>query len=675
MKHYTVALLGNPNVGKSAWINLLTHADFKVGNWPGVTIEKKEARVYDQGCCYHFIDLPGIYSLSEDLDEGRICTSFLKEHHVDLILDICDSTCLGRSLRLCLALRELQIPMVVICGFADTAEKLGITIDQEQLSDMLQLPVRLLSARRKCDANTLWTLIRHQVHGSGSYDPLFDPVQASVARSLAAQLHETDELRRNEKVYAFMRGEQVEGASAELEHWQCSRDPDAFWNRYDTLIETLLERCVTQQEHVRYTIADRILLHPLLALPLCALFLIWMLQMVFSGSAPWSELIMEICDEYVCPWLLYHMEGIPQVLQRFLTEGVVRSAASVISFVPLMGCLYFWLAFLEESGYMARIAFLADRVMSYFHLSGKALIAMVLGFGCNVPGIMATRALESEKRRRLAALLVPFMSCGARLPLYLLFAASFFRGKEAIVVASLYGIGLLIAFAAALILSRMQYFHEERIQVMELPPYRLPSFSVMGKTAFHEMIAYLRKACSVVLIIMMSLWCLSYLPSGERESSYLANASRSLSFVFAPLGFGDSWECVASLPAGIAAKESIVAFLQASQPEMTARPFTNEDISRLLSRTLECAKAATLLQKLPAQKEEGMRLWEKAKDAPLRAYSFLVFVLLSIPCMMTLSALLKLYGRRIMWMSVGMMIILPYLASLFLYQFMHFLQG
>ena len=159
---------------------------------------------------------------------------------------------------------------------------------------------------------------------------------------------------------------------------------------------------------------------------------------------------------------------------------------------------------------------------------------------------------------------------------------------------------------------------------------------------------------------MMSLWCLSYLPSGERESSYLANASRSLSFVFEPLGFGDSWECVASLPAGIAAKESIVAFLQASQSGNDGKAFTNEDISRLLSRTLECAKAATLMQKLPAQKEEGMRLWGKSERCAACAHTaFLVFVLLSIPCMMTLSALLKLYGRRIMWMSVGMMIILP----------------
>ena len=670
MKHYTVALLGNPNVGKSAWINLLAHADFKVGNWPGVTIEKKEARVYDQGSCYHFIDLPGVYSLSEDQDEGRICTAFLRENHIDLILDICDSTCLGRSLRLCLALRELQVPMIVVCSLADAADKLGIRIDEAQLSDMLALPVLLLSARRKKDAKTLWTAIRANICANGIHKPLYDPAQAKIAREMEAQLHEQDERRRNAQVYAFMRGEGEDGRlSLDLQQWRRARTADDVWNRYDALIDAIMERCVCQKDRSRYTLADRILLDPLLALPLCALFLLWLLQMVFTGSAPWSAFIMEVCDDYICPYLLYYMEGIPEVIQRFLLEGVVRGAASVISFVPLMGCLYFWLAFLEESGYMARIAFLADKVMSYFHLSGKALVAMVLGFGCNVPGIMATRALESEKRRRMAALLVPFMSCGARLPLYLMFAASFFCGKEALVVASLYGIGLLVAFAAALILSRLQYFHDERIQVMELPPYRLPSLGAMGKTAFHEMIAYLRKACSVVLIVMMGLWCLSYLPSGERESSSLAAAAK------AAMGFGDSWVCVASLPAGIAAKESIVGFLQPHQEEITARPIDLErDVPRLIQRTLQCAKAATLLQKEEAQPQPQLQLWE-GDDAALRAYSFMVFVLLSIPCVMTLSALLRLYGRSMMWMSMGMMTVIPYFASLLIYQIIHLLQG
>lgn len=676
MKHYTVALLGNPNVGKSAWINLLAHADFKVGNWPGVTIEKKEARVYDQGSCYHFIDLPGVYSLSEDQDEGRICTAFLRENHIDLILDICDSTCLGRSLRLCLALRELQVPMIVVCSLADAADKLGIRIDEAQLSDMLALPVLLLSARRKKDAKTLWTAIRANIGAGGIHKPLYDPAQAKIAREREAQLHEQDERARNAQVYAFMRGEGDDGClSLDLQQWRRARTADDVWNRYDALIDAIMARCVCQKDRSRYTLADRILLDPLLALPLCALFLLWLLQMVFTGSAPWSAFIMEVCDDYICPYLLYYMEGIPEVIQRFLLEGVVRGAASVISFVPLMGCLYFWLAFLEESGYMARIAFLADKVMSYFHLSGKALVAMVLGFGCNVPGIMATRALESEKRRRMAALLVPFMSCGARLPLYLMFAASFFCGKEALVVATLYGIGLLVAFAAALILSRLQYFHDERIQVMELPPYRLPSLGAMGKTAFHEMIAYLRKACSVVLIVMMGLWCLSYLPSGERESSYLAAAAKAAAPVFEPLGFGDSWVCVASLPAGIAAKESIVGFLQPHQEEITARPIDlKQDVPRLIQRTLQCAKAATLLQKEEAQPQPQLQLWE-GDDAALRAYSFMVFVLLSIPCVMTLSALLRLYGRSMMWMSVGMMTVIPYFASLLIYQIIHLLQG
>lgn len=671
MKHYTIALLGNPNVGKSAWINALCHADFKVGNWPGVTIEKKEARVYRNGCVYHFIDLPGTYSLTEEQEEGAICARFLARERVDLILNVCDSMRLKRSLRLTLAARELQRPMIVLCGFGDEARRKGVSIDTARLSAELRLPICLLSAYHRGDPKQLWEHIEAQVQGEGChaplYPPLLSPYVAALEQSAARVAHTPKE--QNAVLYAVMRKERLDVLPPSLrQDIQMYLQQDT-WARYDTLAEQIVSRCAQDLGGSVYGWIDRVVLHPLLAYPLCVLFFWWFIQMVFQGSSPWSAYIQMVSETYVAPYLLTLMASVPPLFQRFFVEGVLQGITGVLSFVPMMGCLYFWIAFLEESGYMARIGFLADRVMSYFHLSGKALMAMVLGFGCNVAGIAATTSLQTQKQRTLAALLVPFMSCGARLPVYLLFCASFFKGKEALVIASLYGIGLFVAFAAAFALSHLRFFQETTITLAELPPYRLPSLKVLGKSAVHEMLAYLRKACSIVLMVMMVLWCFSYLPNGVREESYLARGAKAAAPLFEPLGFADSWECIASLPGGVIAKESIVGFLkQEERPIEPRRIDWAKDVPRLLDQTLDTIKRAMLMQGEAGREEvRTLQLWE-GKDARVKAYSFLVFVLLSVPCVMSLSALARLYGRRVMLASALLMSIVPYLFSMGIYQ-------
>lgn len=670
MKHYTIALAGNPNVGKSAWINLLAHADFKVGNWPGVTVEKKEARIYRHGCCYHLIDLPGTYSLQETRDEGRITACFLQENQVDLILNICDPQRLKRSLRLSMQLRELQLPMVIVCGFYDRAHRAGIRIDCDQLSSALGLPVCFLSAHQRAHREVLWQLIEDHCGQTCTYAPIYGRVLERTLQDLLVQIAPRlpEERSLNAAVYAFFRKEPVAGTGERLKRWQEAYPMEAMWMRYDALLDVLLERTVHRERgRPVYTLLDRILLHPLLAYPLCILFFCWFLQMVFRGSTPWSDYIQMVASDYLIPYLRYGMRSLPPAIVDFLTQGVVSGLAGVISFVPLMGTLYFWIAFLEESGYYARIAFLTDRIMSYFHLSGKAFLAMLLGCGCNVPGIIASRSLETQKQRMLTAVLVPFMSCSARLPVYLLFCASFFKGKEAMVIASLYGIGLFIAFLAAFLLSRLQLFREDAIQVYELPPYRLPSFKVLGKCAASECAAYLKKACSVVLMVMMVLWCFSYFPNGERSQSYLASAAREAAVIFEPLGFGDSWECVASLPGGIIAKESIIGFLHQQPSAAARRPQLQQDLPVLIEEALHSAKAAFLLEEVDVREPQTLTLWQ-GRSAPLKAYSFLVFVLLSIPCVMTLTAIASLYGRKLAVLCVVLMSVIPYVTAWLIYQ-------
>ena len=670
MKHYTIALVGNPNVGKSAWINLLAHADFKVGNWPGVTVEKKEARVYRHGCCYHLIDLPGTYSLQETRDEGRICARYLQETSVDLLLNICDPACFKRGLRLAMQLRELQIPMILVFGFYDQAKRKGISIDCETMSDALSLPVCFLSAYQRAHRKRLWRLIEDHCGSACVYPPLYGAKLSKAAMALCQELSARYDHLRDcyGAVYAFFRKEGSVQVSERWQRWQENYPMEEMWTRYDDRIDLLMQKAYSRERGKRlYTLFDRVLLHPLLAYPLCVLFFCWFLQMVFRGSTPWSDYIGWLGEEYLLPYLRFAMTSLPQVISDFIIDGVVSGLLGVVSFVPLMGTLYFWIAFLEESGYYARIAFLSDRVMSYFHLSGKAFLALLLGYGCNVPGVIASKSLETQKQRMLCALLVPFMSCGARLPVYLLFCAGFFVGKEAAVVASLYGIGLFVAFLAAFLLSKLHMFKEDAIQLFELPPYRLPSLKVLGKSAAKECAAYLKKACTIVMMVMMVLWCFSYFPNGERSQSYLANTARDVSVLFAPLGFGDSWECVASLPGGIVAKESIVGFLHQDSSAKTRSFDFARDVPLIIEQGFQSAKRALLMQPAERSSITPFVPWQ-GKDAPLKAYSFLVYVLLSIPCVMTIAAIAGLYGRKLALYSVALMSIVPYVSALLIYQ-------
>ncbi len=675
MKHYTIALVGNPNVGKSAWINQLANENFKVGNWPGVTVEKKEAVCIEQENCYHFIDLPGTYSLQENRDEGRITAHFLQKERIDLILNVCDSLSLKRSLRLTLQLRELQLPMVIVCGYADVARRRGIEVDSAYLQKCLGIDVCFLSAHERRHRQILWQMIKERIQKKCSYPPIYGRALASSITMLQDRLSCTvkEERLRNSKIYAFFRKEYVEGLSQEMYRWQDSFTMEFVWTRYDALIDELLAQSYRQRKPMKaYGLLDRLLLHPLLAYPLCLLFFYWFLQMVFKGSTPWSDYLRLLSQDYLVPYIRYWLRYAPSVFSDFLCDGIVQAMAGVLSFVPLMGTLYFWIAFLEESGYYARIAFLCDRLMSYFHLSGKAFLALLLGAGCNVPGVIASRSLETQKQRILTALLVPFISCGARLPIYLLFCASFFKGKEAIVVASLYGLGLFVAFFCAWILTKFTQFQETSIQVFELPPYRIPSIRVLGKSAAEECWNYVKKAFRVVLLVMIVLWSFSYFPTGEKEQSYLAKAAQRVSFLFEPLGFGDRWECVAALPGGIVAKESILAFLYPQEAVHMRAPDLARDVQEIVEKGVESAQASLFLLEKEETTTQAVRLWE-GDDAPLKAYSFLVFVLLSIPCVMTLSAIRSLYGRKLMLYAIVMMCIIPYVLSFLIYQGISFL--
>lgn len=685
-----VTFVGNPNVGKSAWINALSDAQFKVGNWPGVTIEKKYADVIWDGEAISLIDLPGTYALSDAQNEEGITARYLKEEAVDLIVNVVDATNLSRNLYLTLALRRLQKPMILILNFMDEVEKYKMRIEVDELSKRLEIPIYAYSAFDRAGAKNIRNIILQQLH---------QPKHVSYSPYVASHEEDTFELfyhrlRKHLPGYIEMGDQeldwfvydayvQVDNVQKQLDSWHVE-----IRSTYQGTSDEHLFQCV--QDLMQYVHSgddrlaltrkvDAIALHPIWgSFILCAVFVVMML-LVFQGSAPFNDFIDFFIHDMVMKYANAIFSFLPEGAKALLLNGILAGVGGVLVFLPLMFFLYFFLSLLEESGYMARIAFLLDHFMQHFHLNGKSFVAFLLGFGCNVPAIYATRTLDNEKQRKMSALLVPFMSCGARLPVYMLFAAAFFHTKAAVMVLSVYGIGIFIALIVALIISRFQSFHDDHIFVIELPPYRKPSFPVILQKVKQEVCGYIKKAMSVVLWAMVVLWAISYFPNGRVEDSYLAQGAKSVSFLYEPLGFGTRWESVAALPGSIVAKETVVGFfgqvMVAQQAEMLPSISPMEDgktIANEAGQTLRRFLTSWIPSTtLPAPDDTLVHtvstLWEDDL-ASLRAYSYMVYILLSIPCVMTLQAIGKEYGVWMMLLSVALMVFIPYLVSLLIFQ-------
>lgn len=697
MKEYTIAFVGNPNVGKSAWINALSDAGFKVGNWPGVTVERKEAEVTWGDAKYHLIDLPGCYSLEQQVSEERITAEFLKNERIDLIVNVVDASNLSRNLYLTLLLRELQIPMVLIFNFMDVVEKYHIQIAFIKMSRRLQIPILPVSAFRKEDASIVKKEIQRLIASDGFYFPLLSnqDVETYVALYNYLEEHLPAHVMMSEQqlhCFAFSLMKEDAAAYRQAESWYLDRlaireilkDINAahIANSRYAVIENLMQY-VQEEEGTHAALTrkiDAVLLHRFFGLPIFFLMFTLLLLIVFQASAPFNAFIDFLINDILRSYLQAAIFWLPAAGQGLLLDGILAGVGGVLTFVPLMAILYFMLSLLEESGYMSRIAFLLDRMMRVFHLSGKSFVALLLGFGCNVPAIYAARTLDHENQKRLTAFLIPFMSCGARLPVYVLFASAFFARKAAVMILSVYGIGILIALLLALLLSRSSSFKEEGIFVMELPSYHLPKLSVVLHKVKEEVWAYIRKATGIVLWAMILLWSISYFPDGQIETSYMARGAKVIAPIYEPAGFGDRWECVASLPGSIIAKETIVGyFTTILHVESEAAPRQidlADDLQLIGEKFLLAAKQSvqdTLFPNVHLQAEDDTQvsalrtLWTDEK-AQLKAFCFMVYVLLSVPCIMTLQTLYHEYGWKLMMLSVITMLLVPYLLAVLLYQ-------
>ncbi|WP_068793770.1 ferrous iron transport protein B [Brevibacillus laterosporus] len=663
----TIALAGNPNTGKTTLFNILTGSYEYVGNWPGVTVEKKIGLLRNkQG---RLIDLPGIYSLNPLSKDEGVATQYLVDHHPDVLLNIVDASQLERNLYLTVQLLEYGAPMVIGLNMTDVAKARGFAIDETKLAEKLQCSVLPIVARTGAGCQQLADSFSQVVQKPNrpfhvnyggvleeTITTLVELLPASLEqlppkRWLALQFLEGNQLVSDllEKYVSRARLEEIykqaEANIKKMEGFQNCTLQQYIRKVRSTLIYDMISSCREQVRQVEKTWTDRIdsfLTHKFLGLPIFLLFMYLTFKLTFEWiGAPISDAFDDFLGGPFTDWLRATLEGVgvSEFLQAALLDGVVAGVGGVLVFIPQIFVLFFLISLIEDSGYMARVAMVMDKIMEMIGLNGKAFIPMIIGFGCNVPGVMAARSIEQPKERLLTILLTPLMSCSARLPIYSLFVGTFFAANQAIIVLSIYVLGIVLSLLLAKLFSSTVLKQEGSMFIIELPPYRIPQGRTLFRSTWEKVKGFIRKAGTFIFGGSIVIWFLSYAgPAGldvELNDSFLAMIGGGLAPLLIPLGFG-TWQAGAALITGFLAKEVVVS-------------------------TMNIIYAAP--------DDHTLQAVIQTHYSSLSAYSFMVFVLLYVPCLATVAVIKKETGStKWTWFSVLYGLGIAYVVSFIIYQ-------
>lgn len=705
-KKLTIAVAGNPNVGKTAILNSITGASLHVGNWAGVTVEKKTASFNRNGLHIECIDIPGVYSLTPYSREESVARDYLIEESPDVIINVIDSTNLERNLILTLQLMELRIPMVIALNMMDDLEQIGGSIDHDLLSHELGLPVIPTVGKTGIGTDALIdAAVESYETGISprrlSYKHLTDLTIDQELEKVEGDLEgmETGNypihwlavklLENDSETIERLKGIGIEDVYSEnryrIEKYHKQTSFDVF-NDIRTGYASGITRSVLRVREVRKQVTDvldSIVLNKFFGVPVFLLMMYLMFKFTFEGSAPFVDWLGGFFDGFVGKWFGTALSGAPEWVSSLLIDGVLSGVGAVLSFVPLMAFLYLFLGLLEESGYMSRAAFVMDRLMRAVGLPGKAFVPLLVGFGCNVPAIYATRTLEDPMDRKITALLTPFMSCAARLPVYALFTAVFFREQRTTIIFVLYVVGIAIAMLLGLIFKYTVRKNEEIPLIMELPPYRLPTMKMLGKIIYNRTRSFVKKAGTVILFTMIILWTLTNLPYGApSEETVLGRTAKVIAPVFKPNGFGKPGPVAALIP-GIVAKEVVVGALgqlyggetrmeQSDGRETGIAEDLWIQVKGLGHAVYDSVRAVFTSYELTTfdMSEEGESALQEGlrRDfTPLSAMSYLIFILLFVPCVAVLAAVRHEFGNRMLGYVIALTLVVPWVVSALFY--------
>ena len=624
MSTLAVALTGNPNVGKSTIFNELTGARQKIGNWPGVTVDKKVGYTRHNDRAISIVDLPGTYSINARSPEEKIVIDYLLNNKLDLVVDVVDSSNLERNLFLTVQLLEQGIPVLIDLNMKDDAERRGIKVDCRKMEDAFGMPVVESIGRSSKSTKKLLDVFTSTV--MDNYQPS-DRVKAHIAKVQEIKASSKSEDQKNEEI--------IEARYA--------------------LIDTVMSEAVTvksvgsdMSEKMDKFLANGILALPIFLAIMYAVFNItfeWIGQPIADAlDAAINEDFLEFATDALTE------AGVAEWMVSLVCDGVIAGVGAVLTFVPLIFVLFFCLSFLDGTGYMARIAFIMDPIMRRCGLTGKGVMPLMMGFGCGVPAVMGARALDSEKDRMVSIMVTPFLTCGAKLPIMALFAAMFFPDNAADIVFSMYIIGVVMAIVAAKLLGSTVFKDGGSTFLLELPPYRMPDMKTVLLETWDKGKGYLVKAGTIIFAASVLLWVLSnYNFDGpcEIDESILATLGSWMSTLFVFHGF-DTWEAGAALISGIMAKETVVATIGIL--------YGAADVSTEAEDAIETAD--TLMK-------TGMA----SSFTALSAFAFMIFSQLYTPCVTALGTIKKEAGGwKWMGFSAVYMFVIAWVVSLLVYQ-------
>ena len=666
-KELTVGFVGNPNCGKTTLFNAYTGANLKVANWPGVTVEKKEGAMRFHDDTFRLVDLPGTYSLTSYTMEETVTRQYILSDEVDVIVDVADASALERNLYLTLQLIELGKPVVLALNMMDIVQERGMETDLHRLPEMLGIPCVPVSARRKTGLEILIHTVAHHkdkilgeklIHhhepeeshhkDAEEHHKMYAMVYSDDVEDKIDEI--SDLLQKNYPKIDNLRWHAIKVLENDVEirkayplNWSeiLERDYEKeIINQKFSFIEEIMTECVANRSRKAESTdrIDRVLTHPVWGLPVFLLIMALVFFLTFTVG-DWLKGYFEIGLDSLTGLVTSAMETIHTnpLLISLVTDGILAGVGGILTFLPNIFILFLALAFLEDSGYMARVAYVMDGIMGKIGLSGRAFLPMLLGFGCTVPAVMASRVLENPRDRLKTIMVTPFMSCSARLPIYVLFSEMFFGDRAMIAAFSMYVLGLAMAILGTFIMKLADRKENGNMLLIELPEYKTPNAHTIRVYVWEKVKDYLTKAGTTIFLASMIMWCVMNLgPQGfttDMEQSFGALIGKTLVPVFAPLGLG-YWQIVLALISGIAAKEVVVSSCSVL--------FGIGNVTGISGMN---GLAAVL---------EGMGF------GALNAYALMVFCLLYVPCLATLATVKRETGS---WKWTGLMVCVQLLIA------------